>query len=393
MHDRGTPEPVGRAPATAWGAFTLVCGAYLAVTVGEQMLSPVFPAAADELSLSEAQGGIAFGTLAGSIAVFNLVGGALVRRRSVVAALRVAAVLTTAGSIVAAVAPGFVVLVGAQVLLGAGAGCFFPAGLQAVAAIAGRRKGFAMGLFGVAFSVGLTIAALIGALGAQVGWRAAFWCAAALAVVSGLSTAALHLPAGPERRRGRVPLRSVMGLPTTVGAVGAICQYGAVPFLTTFAVTEWGLTAAGAAALLAAGRLLSIVAKLVSGASADRVGVHSGIRSTAVVIAVTGLGWVLLPASWPTYALAAVFAGTISSLFPLANLLAIQQFGGDGAALGMYRSVQVAFGAVVGASIGLAGEVVGLRTTLGLAVALPLFLVHLCRDRTPAPTPTPPATP
>ncbi len=107
-----------------------------------------------------------------SIAIVNLIGGALVRRLGAGRVIRIAAALTVAGSVVAALAPGFGVLIAAQLLLGAGAGVFFPAGLQAVAAFAGpNRKGFAMGIYGVAFCGGLTAAALLGTLGATAGWR------------------------------------------------------------------------------------------------------------------------------------------------------------------------------------------------------------------------------
>ena len=40
-----------------------VCVAYLVATTGEQLLSPLFPTAADDLGLSVARGGLAFGTL------------------------------------------------------------------------------------------------------------------------------------------------------------------------------------------------------------------------------------------------------------------------------------------------------------------------------------------
>ena len=72
--------------------------------------------------------------------------------------------------------------------------------------------------------------------------------------------------------RWSLPWRAVLGLPTIVGTVGAVLQYGVLAFLATFAVDEWGLSAARAAAVLAVGRIVSIVAKIVGGASADRIG-------------------------------------------------------------------------------------------------------------------------
>ena len=59
---------------------TLLCGAYLSATVGEQVLSPLFPTTRHDLGLSEGQGGIAFGVLAFSIAAFNMVSGLALAR-------------------------------------------------------------------------------------------------------------------------------------------------------------------------------------------------------------------------------------------------------------------------------------------------------------------------
>jgi predicted MFS family arabinose efflux permease len=378
------PEPAASRPR--WAAFGLVCLAYLGVTVGEQALAPVMPGVSADLGLDAGQAGLAFGVLAAAIAVANLVGGAVLGRLGARALMLAGLTATTAGAVAAALAGGFGALVGAQVLLGAGAGLYFPAGLQAVPAVSGAgRKGFAMGVYGVAFSGGLTVAALLGALGAASSWRVAFWCAAGLAAAALAATWMLRLgPPSGSPVSFRFPLAALVGLPTLIGAVGAVCQYGAIPFLTTYAVEEWGLRAGQAAALLAIGRVLSIVAKVVSGASSDRVGPIVSARRTGLLLAVTGLVWVLAPASWPTYACAVIFAAAVSSLFPVANLVAVDLFGAHGPALGAYRSAQIGIGAAAGWLIGRLGVAVGLRTTLAVAVAVPVVLVFLLRP-TPAP--------
>src|SRR5690606_28964929 len=147
------------------------------------------------------------------------------------------------------------------------------AGLRAVPLVAGPgRRGFAMGMYGVAFSAGLTVAALLGTLGSVAGWRVAFLVSAILGAAGAVATCLLSLDTEPVRIPFRFPRRAVLGLPTFIGAIGAICQYGAVPYLTIFAVAEWGLSAGAAATLLAVGRVISILAKIVSGAGLDRVG-------------------------------------------------------------------------------------------------------------------------
>lgn len=376
-----------------WLAFTLICASYLAVTVGEQLLSPLFPVTRDELGLSLGDGGIAFGVLTASIAVANLLGGAMLTRTGPLTAIQASTVATMIGSVIAATADGLGQLVVAQLFMGLGAGLFFPAGLQLIARIAGpSRRGMAMGMYGVAFSIALTVAAILGAAGASEGWRIAFWIGGGIAVVALVVSLGIRQGREPGPHPGPIDWRAVAGMPTVVGAVGAVCQYGSIPFLTTFAVDRWGLREASAAIVLAIGRVISIVAKLVAGASADRIGPMRSAQRTSALLVVTGLGWVLLPGGWPTYALAAVFAGTVSSLFPIANLLAVERFGRHGGALGAYRSAQIGIGALAGFLIGTIGERVGLRPVLAVACCVPLLLVVVSARSTPhAPPPHPPA--
>jgi predicted MFS family arabinose efflux permease len=371
----------GRAGGAHWGVFAVLCGAYFVTTTGEQMLSPLFPTVADDLGLSVTQGGIAFAVLTGSIAVTNLLGGAGLRRHEPITLVRLAAVAGLAGSVVNALSHDYATLLAGQALLGVAAGLFFPAGLQGVGLAAGpAKRGFAMGIYGVAFSLGLTAAAALGAIGAGVGWRTPFWIAGALFVAAGVTTIWTDL--GPRDTSGdeKVPWRQVLSLPTYVGIVLAVLQYGAIPFLTTYAVDHWGISAAAAATVLIVGRLISIVAKVIGGASADRIGAKASARRTAVVLAATGLAWVLLPGNIATYAIAAVFAGTVSSLGPVANILAVERFGQNGMALGMYRSLQIALGAAASAVVGVAAGIVGLRPTLAVAALVPLTLIWICRD-------------
>ena len=369
-----------KASIAHWGAFALLCLAYFVTTTGEQMLSPLFPVVADDLDLSVTEGGIAFAVLTGAIAVTNLVGGAALRHYSPATLVRAAACAGVAGCLVNAVADSYPVLLVGQALLGAAAGLFFPAGLQGVGIAAGpAKRGFAMGIYGVAFSLGLTAAAVLGAIGAGLGWRTPFWIAAVLFLGAGIASWWTDLGPRVTTADRSVPWRDVLTLPTYVGIVLAVLQYGAIPFLTTFAVTRWGISAAAAATVLIVGRLLSIVAKVIGGASADRIGAKASARRTSILLTATGLAWVLAPGNIATYAIAAVFAGTVSSLGPVANILAVERFGQNGMALGMYRSVQIALGAAGSAVVGVVAGAVGLRPTLAVATLVPLSLLWICR--------------
>ena len=381
MESVARERPHVAAPGPRWVTFGLLCAAYFATTTGEQMLSPLFPVVSDDLGLSVTQGGIAFAVLTATIAATNLVGGDAVRHATPRTIVRLACLAGVAGSLINALTSTYAVLLVGQVLLGAAAGLFFPVGLQGVAAAAGpAKRGFAMGIYGVAFSGGLLAAALLGTLGAAASWRLPFWLAAGLFVAAGAAIGFADLGPRVAGPRGKFPLREVMSLPTYVGTVLATLQYGAIPFLTTYAVARWGISAAEAATVLVIGRLVSIVAKVIGGASADRIGAKASGRRTAIVLTATGLAWVLLPGNLVTYGIAAIYAGAVSSLGPVANMLAVERFGGNGLALGTYRSVQIGLGALASAIVGVVAGLVGLRPTLTVAGLVPLALLWICRE-------------
>lgn len=372
-----TDAPVASGPR--WWAFAAVCSAYLMVTAGESLLSPVFPIAGEDIGLDLALAGAAFAVLTGSIAVASIAGGLLLHRWSAISVIQLSLTFTAVGSVVAAVSHQPAPFLAAQVLIGIGAGTFFAPGVFAAGSLAGSgHRGRVMALFGVAFSGGLTLGALFAAAGDQVGWRLAFWVAAGLSVLSAVVVGWVRgLP--PTDTSGPVwsGLGAVLGVPTFVGVVGAIAQYGMVVFLPAFAVDVWGWSGGAAAVLLASARLLSVGSKLLAGYGADRVGARSTAAAGGLVLAVTGLAWVLVP--WIPLAAAsgAVFAATTSGLFPVANLLAFESFGRQGSVLGTFRAVQMGAGALAGGAIGALAAQGGLRPVLAVFALLPLGLLAL----------------
>jgi predicted MFS family arabinose efflux permease len=369
----------------ALGFATATVG-YLAVTTGESLLAPLLPLLREELGLDLRGAGLALGLVSAAIAVGNLGGGALLARRGTrqgtVAGLAVAA----AGGLVAAASQGPPSFLLGQALLGLGSGVFFAAGLRAVGVLGGSRRGLAMGVFGVAFSGGLALAALLAALAGVWGWRTSFVAVAVLALATALAAAVAPLPgapapttAGDASGPGEV-LRRLLASPLLVGGVAAASQYGTVAFLPSFAVTAWDLSPATAALLLAAARLLSIPAKLVSGNAADQAGSYRIARRLGLLLAMLGACWTLLPA--PVAPLAAVaFAAFVSGLGPVANVLAFERYGGSGMLLGAFRSAQIGLAAAAGAGIGAASAAFGLRPVLAVSALLPLLLLPLGRRR------------
>ncbi|MEM7286732.1 MAG: MFS transporter [Actinomycetota bacterium] len=368
-------------PRLSRSGFALVCGAYLAVTVGEATLTPVYPAAAADLGLDVDDAGTAFAVLAFSLGSASLVGGVLLRWWTTTRVMTAALLLTAAGGAVAAAATGTGTFLAGQVGLGAGAGMLYPPAVISIAALAGeRRRGLAMGAFGSFFSLGLVAAAGLSAAADATSWRMPFVVGAVLAVGA---AAALRRVQG-DRVAGESSslsaVRGVLGAASAVGAVGGVAQYAAVAYLPVFAVAEWGVSAADAALILLVGRVLSFPAKLLAGATADRFGAVAAARLVGVLLGCCGLVWSLAPSTQLGVVMAVVFTGTVSAVFPLANLLAYESAGPDGVALGLFRALQLAAGGLVAVGIAAAAQWADLRPTIAVAAGLPVVLVAI-RDR------------
>jgi predicted MFS family arabinose efflux permease len=370
----------------ALGFATATVG-YLAVTTGESLLAPLLPLLRDELGLDLRGAGLALGLVSAAIAVGNLGGGALLARRGARQGTVAGLAVVAAGGVVAAASQGPTSFLLGQALLGLGSGVFFAAGLRAVGVLGGSRRGLAMGLFGVAFSGGLALAALLAALAGVWGWRTSFVAVAVLALATALAAALAPMPGRPPPAGGGASgpgavVRRLLASPLLVGGVAAASQYGTVGFLPSFAVTAWGLSPATAALLLGAARLLSVPAKLVSGNAADQADSYRIARRLGLLLAVLGACWTLAPVPVPVAPLAAVaFAAFVSGLGPVANVLAFERYGGSGMLLGAFRSAQIGLAAAAGAGIGAASAAFGLRPVLAAAALLPLVLLPLGRPR------------
>lgn len=365
-------------------AFATVAAAYAATTTGEAILGPVFPTVAADLGLRNRHLGLALGLLAGSIAVGSLAGGGIAQRHGPRAGIVSALLMSAAGSSAAATSTTAGRFLASQVLVGFAAGSIFAGGISAVGRLSpGDRRGLAMSFYGAAFSVGLMLGALLAAMGAAAGWRWAYWAAAAVAaVVAGLVRAFVpHLNAPPTKNAGR-RLRLPRSRSTAVASVAAVQQYGVVGFLPAFAVASWGLSPGSAALALATARALSVPAKLVVGSIADRIGALATAQRTALILAGTGLVWTVVPDGKVGVPAAVVFAAFTSAMFPIAHVLAYEDFAGDSHLLGAYRFAQLAVGAIAGFGIGMAANLITERPALVIAVASPLLLFTTHRRST-----------
>jgi predicted MFS family arabinose efflux permease len=365
--------------------FAVVTGGYLAATTAEATLAPAFPLVARELDLGPGFAGIAFGVLAAAIAVGSLVGGVALARLGPRAGLAPGVTLVAAGCGLTALAGGTGGLLAGQVVLGLGSGLFFASGLRSAAVFAGyRRRGRAMGLFGVAFSAGLALGGALAALGDVWGWRTSFVAAAGLAAVSAASLVLVRVPdeetAPRDGHHDARRLRDAFGVPVAVGGVASASQYGTIGFLALYAVGHWGVSPATAALLLTAGRILSVPAKLVSGSATDSGGALPTARRIALALAVLGACWTLLPGPAFTVWAALLFIASVSALGPLANVLALERLESRAELLGAFRAAQIGLASLTAMLLGAGAELVGLRTTVVVAaVAIPASLLLLGR--------------
>lgn len=400
MHVGDTPMPSDEPPAAPgstpaadrasvpWAAFGATSAAYLAVTVGESILAPLYPAAAGDLGLDLADAGAALGLLTGSIAVANVAGGFLLARCGPRVGIVAALALTAAGAAVAAAAPGVWPFLAGQVLLGLAAGTFFASGIHTVGTLGGpRRRGMVMGVYGVAFSAGLTLAALMGAAGAALGWRVAFAATGVLAALAALAVVGAGLPSPPRApdSGARRPLRDALGVAAGVGSAAAATQYGTVVFLPAFAVAVWEVEPGAAALLLAAGRTLSVPAKALGGHLSDRIGPLATTAHLGVLLAATGAAWMLAPDGLWGAVPAVAFVAGVGAAFPIANVLAFRELGDRGPLLGAFRSVQMGVGAVAAAAIGAGAHALGLRPALLASLIAPVLLIAVSRRAGAAP--------
>jgi predicted MFS family arabinose efflux permease len=354
---------------------------YLAATCAEALLAPIFPVAADDLGIDLAAAGFAFALLAVSIAVGNIAGGSVLTHLGPKVGILLGLALASGGGLLAASSSDQEAFLAAQAVIGLGSGIYFASGLWSAAGLAGaRRRGLAMGFFGIAFSGGLATAALLAAVGGVDGWQIAYVVSACLTGVIAIATLLVPLPARPEpRHESTAGWHRALGIPLAVGGVASASQYGTISFIPTFAVTVWGVSPSAAAVLLAVARVISIPSKLFAGVRSDRRGALATAGEIGLLLAITGAGWAIGPTAVLGAAPAAVFAAAVSGLGPVSNVLALEAFGQRGTMIGLFRSLQIALGAAVSALIGVSATAFGLQPTLVVAATMPIVLTVLAR--------------
>ena len=379
---------------TTTSVLHIVNDAYIAI------LYPLLPLIAADLKLSYGQIGLLKAAFSGVASVFQLPMGLLAERMTIGAelVLLVGGNAWMAGGLVAmALAPTYLVLIGAAVVGGIGGGPQHPlaTGLVSRAYERGRR-GSAVGTLNFAGDLGkLAGPALAGILGVTYGWRAALGALAAVGLVCSLVTlvgrtqvtrSIVRLPArraeqpraGGSRAGWGIAQPRSFALLTAVGMVDGVGRgagLALLPFILTTAHGLDGAAISGLYALIFAG---GAAGKFFCGWLGDRIGSVRLIWVTELVTAAAMILFILL--SGPVLVpLALVFGfalnGTSSVLYAATAGLIEPERRARG--YGLYYTGVLAASALAPAIFGVAADLLGLTTAFALLAAVVLTVVPL----------------
>lgn len=389
----------------------LVC--VFGVGTAEYVIAGLLPNVASDVAISVPSAGL----LVTAYAIGVVVGGPLitalttrVERKTLLLALMT---VFTLGNILAAVAPGYGVLMAARVISSlAHATLFAVALVVAVNSVAPDKQGRAV----AQVAAGLNMATVLGVplgtlLGEQLGWRSTFWAVSAVALV-GTALIAVFIPTARSTEGAVAPdttsLRAEMSVfarpqvllaiaMTVLGQTGA---FTAFTYLATMLTDTTGFSGTAVTVLLLVYGVGSLAGNLIGGRLADR----SLMRSLCGMLIALPLALVLLGLtlnSKPAATIAVFVFG--AAAFAITPALQARLLGAASGAPTLAVSVNIsafqlanAFGAwigglVIGSSLG-AGGVNWIAAVISF-LALPVAIHALRSDRhRQRPTATAPCT-
>ena len=383
------PTPAATTPATHFGlaVLALAMGGF-AIGTTEFVTMGLLPQIADGVSVSIPQGGhlisaYAVGVVVGAPVLAFV--GARLPRRGLLVALMAAYALFNAAS---AVASSFHVLVAARFLDGLPHGAYFGVASLVAASLAEEgRKGRAVALV----MLGLSVANVLGVpaatwLGQHLGWRAAYWAVAVLALV----TAVLVLrfvPSCPGDREatGRRELAAFakpqVWLTLLAGAVGFGGMFAVYSYIAPTVTDVGGLPPSAVPVFLLVFGLGMVAGTWVAGELADW-SIFRSLLGSSLGMAVVLLAFaVLVPHGW--WVLPVVFLITVIGSVLVVNLqLRLMDVAGDAQTLGAamnHASLNVAnaLGAWLGGLVIAAGYGYRSPALVGVALSIAGFFVVL----------------
>lgn len=335
------------------------------------VLNPLLPDVAADLGVSVAAAG-QLRTVSGLAAGLAALTAGLWATRVGLRELLLVGVGTLAvGSLVSAVAPGFQVLVAAQILAGLGIGLSYSAAVAATAewsAAADRSRVLAIALLGppLAWIIGMP---LIGTVG-EISWRLA-WLLIPVTTAAGAIVLLLRRPATPPADT-RAGLRTVFGYPGVVRwSTGELLAFsgwaGALVYVGALLVDTYGLSIAATGLALGFGSLVYLPGNLLFRRWVDT---HS--RRMLVALAISAAGTVAV-----LYALRPSVWFTIGAFAVLSFIAGGRTLAGSARGLGLapevrlgvtgVRTAALQSGYFVGAAIGGVALASGGYSLVGLA--------------------------
>jgi len=351
--------------------------------MAETLISPLFPLVRDDLGLVEAQQATLLATVAACIAIFNVVGGALATRVPDRHLVRIAAAILSVGLVVTGASVSFPMMLAGQALVGVAFGLFYPSGLASIARLYEAARGRAIANYGLAYSIGLAIAAVAADVG-EASWRWVFF-ASAIAAAGLVVWAPRWTEAGPDTEQHALfhQLRvyaqrreyRISGLVTITGLAMHFVVIGFAPVL----YVDRGVSLTLVSLLLAAGRLGSIPGKVLSGMLYDRYGGMWVARALLLAVLALGIPMLLIPGAGGLV-LFVPFVAVSASVFPIANTLLVAALPPRSAwGIGTFRSVMLGASALLSGAVSLLLHYVSVPAVmLGALVvpALAALVVH-----------------
>lgn len=347
-------------------SFTLAAG-WFVLLMGREAIPPLLTTITGDLGIPPSLAGLAMSGLGAAYALSQYPGGRfsdrLSRRTVLVGSLGVA--LLGFGSL--AVTTSYPVFVAGVLLVGVGAGAYFPSTRGLLSDLFAERRGGALGIQSSAGSVGSALSAGLAILVLSTFvWQAAF-----VPVVVGVAVVGYLLhrwvrEAYVFERPGIDVRRTVRRLSLTgrvrrllvVYSLFMLYWQGVIVFVPTFLEVEKGLSPTGAAVAFGGLYVIGILVAPAAGNASDRYG---RVRIGVACLATTAVGLVVLLAagSIPLVALGIVVLGVGARSFPpvmsayLLDLFPDESVAGD---FGALKTVYSGVGSLGPAYVGLVAE-------------------------------------
>jgi DHA1 family inner membrane transport protein len=394
MTSTTTPTKTGTRTTPFWLSVLALAMGGFAIGTTEFMAMGLLPQVAHGVDVSIPAAGrlisaYALGVVVGAPVVAFF--GARLPRRGLLVALMTA---YAGANALSAVAGSFGMLLLSRFLGGVPHGAYFGVASLVAASFAPRgREGRAVAMV----MIGLSVANVVGvpaatAMGQHLGWRSAFWVAAALAMLTAVLVTCL-LPAcqGDAGATGRRELRLFAEpqawLTLLAGAIGFGGMFALYSYIAPVVTEVGGLSEAAVPVFLLAFGLGMVAGTYVAGPLGDW-SVFRSLLGSSLAMAVLLLAFaVLAPAGW--WALAPSFMIAVASSVLVVNLqLRLMSVAGDAQTLGAamnHSSLNIgnALGAWLGGLVIAAGwgyrapSLIGVVLALaGLAVLLRSASVH-----------------